>query len=331
LETALAGEQNWKDTEKTTPLLKELEALKRKRDEYNKLEQQFVEGEFYLQLAQEGEAEAQGVLEELLPEIIRRLDLMETNALLSGEFDARNAILSVYSGAGGTDAQDWAEMLLRMYTRWAEKNASKFEIADLSYGEEAGIKAATLMIETEYAYGMLKGEKGVHRLVRLSPFDSAHRRHTSFAEVQVLPELLQDDEIKIAPEEIKIDTFKASGKGGQHVNKTESAIRITHLPSGIVVGCQNERSQHQNKLNALKILKARLLDLKREEQEREMMKIKGIHKDIAWGNQIRSYVLHPYNMVKDHRTDFENSDVQKVLDGEINEFIQDYLKKFKNI
>jgi len=310
--------------------LKESESLKRKTEGYYKLAKQFEEGDFYCQLAQEGDPEAEPVLDELLKGLPAQLDLMEINILLSGEFDSRNAILSVYSGAGGTDAQDWAEILLRMYNRWAEKNADKFELADLAYGEEAGIKSATLIINAEYAFGMLKGEKGVHRLVRLSPFDSAHRRHTSFAEVQVLPELLQDDEIKIAPDELKIDTFKASGKGGQHVNKTESAIRITHLPSGIVVGCQNERSQHQNKLNALKILKAKLLDLKREEQEREVLKLKGVHKDIAWGNQIRSYVMHPYNMVKDHRTDYEDSNVQKVLDGEINEFMQSFLKKFRN-
>lgn len=326
----LAAEQNWNDQEKTTPLLKESESLKRKTEGYYKLAKQFEEGDFYCQLAQEGDPEAEPVLDELLKGLPAQLDLMEINILLSGEFDSRNAILSVYSGAGGTDAQDWAEILLRMYNRWAEKNADKFELADLAYGEEAGIKSATLIINAEYAFGMLKGEKGVHRLVRLSPFDSAHRRHTSFAEVQVLPELLQDDEIKIAPDELKIDTFKASGKGGQHVNKTESAIRITHLPSGIVVGCQNERSQHQNKLNALKILKAKLLDLKREEQEREVLKLKGVHKDIAWGNQIRSYVMHPYNMVKDHRTDYEDSNVQKVLDGEINEFMQSFLKKFRN-
>lgn len=262
---------------------------------------------------------------------LNKIEDLELRNMLSNEEDRLNAILQINAGAGGTESNDWAEMLMRMYVRYGERNNYKVKELDLHEGDVAGIKSVALEFEGDNAFGYLKSENGVHRLVRLSPFDSAHRRHTSFAEVQVLPELLQDDEIKIAPEEIKIDTFKASGKGGQHVNKTESAIRITHLPSGIVVGCQNERSQHQNKLNALKILKARLLDLKREEQEREMMKIKGIHKDIAWGNQIRSYVLHPYNMVKDHRTDFENSDVQKVLDGEINEFIQDYLKKFKNI
>lgn len=254
---------------------------------------------------------------------------LELKYLLSGKMDINNAILEIHPGAGGTESQDWAQMLLRMYTRWAEKYGYKTEILDLLQGEEAGIKSATLTINGPYAYGMLKGEAGVHRLVRISPFDSNNRRHTSFVAVLVYPEIEEDIEIDIRDEDLKIDTYRASGAGGQHVNKTSSAVRITHIPSGVIVACQNERSQHKNKATALKILKARLYNIKMHEHEKKLEGIKGDKKDIAWGNQIRSYVLHPYRMIKDHRTNMETGNIDPVLDGELSNFIEAYLKNKK--
>ncbi len=251
----------------------------------------------------------------------------EVDALLSGEYDKDNAILSIHAGAGGTDAQDWAEMLMRMYLRWASTHDMKTEVADLSYGEEAGVKSTTIIITGRKAFGLLKAERGIHRLVRLSPFDAAHRRHTSFAQVEVIPEGDDRIDIKINAEDLKIDTYRSSGAGGQHVNKTDSAIRITHIPTGIIVQCQNERSQHYNRQTAMKILKARLFELERQEQEKKLIEMKGEHKDIAWGNQIRSYVLHPYTVVKDHRTDHEVGNTQGVLDGDLDPFIQSFLEK----
>lgn len=251
---------------------------------------------------------------------------LELQALLSEEYDSKNAILSVHAGAGGTDAQDWAEMLLRMYLRWAERKGFKTEIADISAGEEAGIKSSTVIVSGDNAYGYLKTERGIHRLVRLSPFDANHRRHTSFALIEVIPEIEEDIKIDINPDDLKLETFRASGAGGQHVNKTDSAVRITHLSTGIIVQCQNERSQHSNRLTAMKILKAKLFEREREEQEKRLASLKGEHRDIAWGNQIRSYVLHPYTMVKDHRTNLEIGNIQAVLDGEIDAFIRSYLE-----
>ncbi len=246
--------------------------------------------------------------------------------MLSGRYDANNAIMSFHAGAGGTEAQDWVEMLIRMYTRWAERRGFKVEVLDYLEGDEAGVKNATLLVKGDYAYGYLKSEKGVHRLVRISPFDAAGRRHTSFALVEVIPEITDDVDIEINPEDIKVDTYRSSGAGGQHVNKTESAVRITHIPTGIVVQCQNERSQMQNRETAMRMLKARLLEIKEREREREINAIKGEHVDMGWGNQIRSYVFHPYSMVKDHRTDYEVGNVQAVMDGEIDDFINEYLK-----
>jgi len=245
--------------------------------------------------------------------------------MLSAEEDALNAIMSIHAGAGGTEAQDWAEMLLRMYLRWAERRGFKVEIIDELPGDEAGIKSVTFTLEGPYAYGYAKAEIGIHRLVRISPFDASAKRHTSFASVFVYPEVTDDMVIDIKEEDLKIDTFRAGGKGGQHVNKTDSAVRITHLPTGIVVQCQNERSQHKNKAMAMKYLRSRLYELKLEEKREKMAEINKTKKDIAWGSQIRSYVLHPYRMVKDHRTGLETGDVTRVLDGEIDDFIEAYL------
>lgn len=250
---------------------------------------------------------------------------LETRLLLSGEYDRRDAILNIHAGAGGTESQDWAEMLLRMYTRWAERHNYQTEILDISPGDEAGIKSATLEVKGDYAYGYLKSEHGVHRLVRISPFDADRARHTSFVLVEVLPEVEQEIDIKIDPDDLKIETFRSSGPGGQHMQKTSSAVRITHLPTGIVVTCQSERSQFQNKENALKVLYARLFQLEQAKREAERAKLKGGRIEAGWGNQIRSYVLHPYKLVKDHRTDFETSDATSVLDGELDDFIIAYL------
>ena len=265
-------------------------------------------------------------LEKELAELEAEVDRRETQALLSGPYDAEDAILAIHAGAGGTDSQDWAAMLQRMYLRWAESKGYEAKILDTSEGEEAGIKSTTIAVEGDYAYGYLKAEKGVHRLVRLSPFDSAKRRHTSFALVEVLPQVDSDDEIEISPSDLRIDTFRSAGAGGQNVQKNETAVRITHLPTGIVVSCQNERSQMQNKENAMRVLRARLLDLKQRQKAEQMAEIKGEHVSAEWGSQIRSYVLHPYQMVKDHRTDFEVSNAQAVLDGDLDGFIESYLR-----
>jgi peptide chain release factor 2 len=260
----------------------------------------------------------------------RGLEDLEFRKMLGGEMDSKNAILTIHSGAGGTESQDWAEMLMRMYLRYCEVEGFKTEIMDQLDGEEAGVKSVTIEVVGEYAYGYLKAEAGVHRLVRISPFDSNKRRHTSFASVFVLPEIDDSIEIDINPVDLKIDTYRASGAGGQHVNKTDSAIRITHLPTNTVVQCQNERSQHKNKANAMKILTARLYKLKEEEQRKSLQKYEDSKRDIAWGSQIRSYVFHPYNMVKDHRTGYESSNTQAVMDGYISPFIKEYLVQLKS-
>jgi len=254
------------------------------------------------------------------------IDRRETEAMLSGEYDRGSAILAIHAGAGGTDSQDWASMLLRMYLRWAEQSGFTAELLDSSPGEEAGLKSATVAVDGEYAYGFLQAEHGVHRLVRLSPFDSAHRRHTSFALVEVLPQVDQSDEITINPADLRIDTYRSAGAGGQNVQKNETAIRITHLPTGLVVTCQNERSQTQNRENAMRVLRARLGEMLRQQQEQELAKLKGEHVKAEWGSQIRSYVLHPYQMVKDHRTGFEMGNTAAVLDGDLDGFIEAYLR-----
>ena len=268
------------------------------------------------------EAEIQSEIET----IASRLDELELGMVFSGEYDARNAILAIHAGAGGTESQDWAEILLRMYLRWAERRGYKAEVLDVSSGEEAGIKSAIIGIDGEHAFGYLKSEHGVHRLVRLSPFDADHARHTSFVLVEVMPEAEADVDISLEPDDLKVDVFRSSGPGGQHMQKTSSAVRLTHLPTGLVAICQSERSQYQNKEIALKILRARLLEVELVKKAEERAKLKGKRIAAGWGNQIRSYVLHPYKMVKDHRTDYETSNTDAVLNGELDGFINAYLR-----
>ena len=280
-----------------------------------------------VELVDEGEDEdLAGELEAGLSRLQREVDQLELESLLSGEYDASNAILTIHPGAGGTESQDWAAMLWRMYTRWAEDRGYSVEILDYQAGDEAGIKDVTLLIRGLYAYGYLKSEKGVHRLVRISPFDSSGRRHTSFSSVEVLPEIEDDLTVEINPDDLRIDTYRSSGAGGQHVNKTDSAVRITHLPTGIVVQCQSERSQHANRESAMKILRARLMERQLAEQRANLESIKGEQQEIAWGSQIRSYVFCPYTMVKDHRTNVEVGNVEAVMDGHLDPFIEAYLK-----
>lgn len=259
-------------------------------------------------------------------ELVEKLENIKLETLLSGKYDRLNAIVTLHSGAGGTEAQDWCEMLYRMYNMWAEKRGFKTGVIDCLDREEAGIKSITFSVEGLNAYGYMKSEKGVHRLVRISPFDSAARRHTSFASCEVIPELDEELDVEINPEDLRIDTYRSSGAGGQHINKTESAIRITHIPTGIVVTCQNERSQHKNKDTAMKVLKAKLVEIAEREQKDKIDDLKGVQTEIAWGSQIRSYVFHPYNMVKDHRTNFETGNVNAVMNGELDGFINAYLK-----
>lgn len=258
--------------------------------------------------------------------LTNRLEQLEFQQYFSGEYDPNDALLSIHAGAGGTDSQDWAEMLLRMYLRWAQDHGFETEILDVTPGEEAGIKSVTVEVRGPYAYGYLRGEKGVHRLVRLSPFDAAHRRHTSFALVEVLPVVERDVRVEIRPEDLKVDRFRASGPGGQNVQKVSTAVRVTHIPTGIVVTCQSERSQAQNLENALKILRARLLELELRRKEEEIARLRGERVSAEWGNQIRSYILHPYTLVKDHRTGYETAQADRVLDGELDEFIREYLR-----
>jgi peptide chain release factor 2 len=278
-----------------------------------------------LAIADGDENMAQAVAEET-SQVSTQLDSLRFRLMLGGEFDDNSAIIAVHAGAGGTESQDWAEMLLRMYLRWAERHNYKTEIWDYSPGEEAGLKSVTFLVEGAYAYGYLKAERGVHRLVRLSPYDAAHRRHTSFALVEALPNAEGEVDIEINPDDLKIDFFRSSGAGGQNVQKTSTAVRITHVPTGIVVTCQNERSQLQNRETALQILKARLVEIERQKREEEQARLKGEHVAAGWGNQIRSYVLHPYNLVKDHRTSYETSNTNAVLDGELDGFIEAYLR-----
>ena len=281
----------------------------------------------YLELSKANDATLRDDLESEAEKINKQIDHLELSILLSGPYDKGNALLYINSGAGGTDAQDWGEMLLRMYLRWAENNGFATEVIDISEGEEAGIKSVTVLVEGKYAYGYLRSEKGVHRLVRLSPFDAAHRRHTSFVQVEILPEVASEDPlVELDPDDIVIDIYKSSGAGGQNVQKNATAIRITHKPTGIIVTCQNERSQVQNRENALKVLRGRLYDLRVQEQEAQLSKLRGDYQKTEWGSQIRSYVLHPYQLVKDHRTGFENGNAQAVLNGDIDDFIQSYLK-----
>ncbi len=303
--------------------MKRLSALRSEVDEWRGVERRISDA---LELSQLGDESLRSELEPETDLLEAEVEKRELQAMLSGKHDHGNALLAIHAGAGGTDSQDWAAMLQRMYLRWCETKGYKTEIIDVTEGEEAGIKSITISVEGAYAYGYLRPEKGVHRLVRLSPFDSAHRRHTSFVLVEVLPQIEDDDEITINSDDIQIDVYRSSSAGGQNVQKNATAIRITHLLTGIVVTCQNERSQNQNRENALKVLKARLLEMKLAEQDRQMAALRGEYTKAEWGSQIRSYVLHPYQMVKDHRTDYEVGNTQAVLDGNIDGFIEAYLR-----
>ena len=316
----------WDDPQGAQKKMQQLARLKEGVELWRGLQARTVSAIELVDLAlDEGDSSLQGQLEAEAQEITEVLDRERFQLTLSGPYDDRSAILSIYSGAGGTESQDWTQMLLRMYLRWSENGGRAAQVLDLSPGDEAGIKSVTVEIGGEYAYGYLKAEKGVHRLVRLSPFDANHLRHTSFAQVDVLPAAEEDPEIMVRPDDLKVEFFRSSGPGGQNVQKVASAVRITHLATGIVVACQNERSQHQNREFAMKILLARLLERQVQQKEEELVRLKGTHVSTEWGNQIRSYVLHPYRLVKDHRTGHQTSDPDGVLDGGLDEFMSAYL------
>lgn len=307
--------------------MRELTALKDETTQWRELERRARDAAGLLELAiEENHTEIADEVAREISHLQAQLATLEFNLLFSGEYDRHNAILSIHSGAGGTESQDWAQMLLRMYLRYGDARKYETEILEEMEGDEAGIKSATIRFVGEYAYGRLKAERGVHRLVRLSPFDANHRRHTSFALVEVMPEIDDSVQIEIKPEDVRVDIFHASGHGGQNVQKVATAVRLTHIPTGIVVTCQNERSQLQNKENAFKVLRSRLVELEIEKREQEKARLKGKHVEAGWGNQIRSYVLHPYQMVKDHRTEYETSRTDLVLDGDLDAFIEAYLK-----
>jgi peptide chain release factor 2 len=321
LERELGEPGFWDDQQRAAGVSSEHARLSRKLERYEHLRREYDDARELLSMDGEMADEIAVTLEPLRSELER----VQEDALFTGEYDAGDAVVTIHAGTGGTDAQDWAEILLRMYQRWAADRGFQTELIEASPGEEAGLKSATFTVRGENAYGVLKAERGVHRLVRLSPFDQAHRRHTSFAQVIVSPLLPEDEAVELDESELRIDTYRASGAGGQHVNKTDSAVRITHLPTGIVVQCQNERSQSSNKQTALRILKSRLAELEQEKREAELARERGAAQDIGFGSQIRSYVLQPYQMVKDHRTDHEMGDAQGVLDGKLDGFIHAYL------
>lgn len=355
LEEQTTKPEFWNDSANSGKILKQINNIKSKTENYKKIKEnlqyilelkdlvyeeikempagaELLKSSFLLDGEQENikkdsdlYAEIKEVLEET-ESLENNIEKLEISTLLSGKYDSNNAILTIHPGAGGTEAQDWAEMLYRMYTRWASQNG--YDIKELDYldGEEAGLKSVTFLVSGEYAYGYLRGEMGVHRLVRISPFDAGGRRHTSFASLEVLPEIAEDIEIDINPDDLRVDTYRSSGAGGQHINKTSSAIRITHIPTNIVVTCQSERSQIQNRETAMKMLKSKLLNLKEKENKEKIEDLKGVQMDIAWGSQIRSYVFCPYTLVKDHRTNYETGNVQAVMDGDLNGFIDSYLK-----
>lgn len=315
----------WDDSEQSNKLMKELKYLKGCVEPYTTGLEKLTELKELTEMS-EGDQEFLGQVQSELAVLEKTVDELELKTILSGPFDRNNAILSINAGAGGTESCDWTNMLLRMYTRFADERGYAVKTIDILAGEEAGIKNVTLEIEGDMAYGYLKAEKGVHRLVRISPFDSNKRRHTSFASVDVIPEIEDDVEVQISPEELRVDIFRSSGPGGQSVNTTDSAVRITHLPTNIVVQCQNERSQQHNRQTAMKILRARLYELKAKEKEERMADEYGVKQKIEWGSQIRSYVMHPYSLVKDHRTDVETGNVTKVMDGGIDLFIEAFLR-----
>lgn len=309
---------------------KVMQKLKQLKDKESKFKNLYTHWEDLVTLVSLGnEMEDLSVLDEVregYAKFVAELENMRLETLLSGAYDKNNAIMTLHSGAGGTEAQDWVEMLLRMFTRWAERRGFRVETLDFLAGEEAGVKSVTILIEGLNAYGYAKAEKGVHRLVRISPFDSSGRRHTSFASVEVMPEIDDDIEVNISADDLRVDTYRASGAGGQHVNKTDSAIRLTHIPTGVVVSCQSERSQHKNRETAMKMLKSKLIQLAEQEHKDKIEDLKGVQKDIAWGSQIRSYVFHPYSMAKDHRTNFEMGNIDAVMDGDLDGFVNAYLK-----
>jgi peptide chain release factor 2 len=321
LEARMGEPGFWNDQARAAAISAEHARLSRRLERYDQLRREYDDATELL--AMDGELE--GEIAASLQPIRRELDRLQEDALFTGDYDAGDAVVTIHAGTGGTDAQDWAEMLLRMYLRWAEGRGFAVELLEASPGEEAGLKSATFTVKGENAYGILKAERGVHRLVRLSPFDQAHRRHTSFAQVIVAPLLADDGQVELDESDLRIDTYRASGAGGQHVNKTDSAVRITHLPTGIVVQCQNERSQISNKQTALRILRSRLAELREEEREAELARERGAAQDIGFGSQIRSYVLHPYQQVTDHRTELKVGNAQGVLDGDLDEFVHEYL------
>jgi peptide chain release factor 2 len=317
----------WNDQQKAQGIINESNALKDQVNEFKELFDEYENLELTYELVkEEDDEELRSDLETELVELTTRLNQFELQLLLSDPYDRNNAILELHPGAGGTESQDFGSLLLRMYTRWAEKKGFKVETLDYLPGEEAGIKSVTLAIRGHNAYGYVKAEKGVHRLVRISPFDSSGRRHTSFVSCDVMPEFNDDIEIEVRSDDLKVDTYRASGAGGQHINKTESAIRITHMPTGVVVACQSERSQIKNRETAMKMLKSKLYQLELDKKEEQLAEIRGEQKEIGWGSQIRSYVFHPYSMVKDHRTNAETGNIGAVMDGEIDEFIDAYLR-----
>lgn len=317
----------WNDSEKAQSLINDTNELKERRDTYTHLKKSLEDLDVTIELLKEApDDDLQEQLDTDFPKVADELQEYRLNQLLSGKYDAKNAILEIHPGAGGTEAQDWGAMLLRMYTRWADQHQFKVETASYEAGEEAGIKSVTLLVKGHNAFGFLHPEKGVHRLVRISPFDAAGRRHTSFASVDVMPELDESVHIDIDPSDLRVDTFRSSGAGGQHINKTESAVRITHLPTGLVASSQAERSQLQNRVTAMNMLKSKLYELEQEKQEKKRAEIEGEQKEIGWGSQIRSYVFCPYTLVKDNRTGYETHDVDDVMDGDLDPFINAYLQ-----
>lgn len=328
LEAVTADPDFWNDMEKGQKILQKIKSIQNKITSYEKMESEFevISGIIEIGMSEDDDSIYEEI-KEAADAFEKDFEKFRLATLLNGEYDSSNAIVTLHSGAGGTEACDWVSMLFRMYMKWAEKNSYSVEILDILDGDEAGIKSVTIQVNGENAFGYLKCEKGVHRLVRISPFDSSGRRHTSFASCDVMPEIDDDIQFDIDEEELRIDTYRSSGAGGQHVNKTESAIRITHIPTGIVVQCQNERSQHKNKDRAMKMLKSKLYEKRQEEQHAKLSNIRGEIKEIGWGSQIRSYVFHPYSMVKDHRTNEETGNVQAVMDGDIDRFMNAYLLK----
>lgn len=328
LESETLKNEFWNDSNNSSKVLQKIKILKNKKENYNKL---ILELSNLIEMSELLQLESDDSMAEEIIKNTKKLEndieKLEITTLLSGKYDINNVIVTIHPGAGGTESQDWAEMLYRMYTRWASSH--NYIVKELDYldGDEAGLKSVTFLISGDYAYGYMKSEKGVHRLVRISPFDAGGRRHTSFASVEVLPEITEDIEIDINPDDLRVDTYRASGAGGQHVNKTSSAVRITHLPTNTVVSCQTERSQIQNRETAMKMLKSKLLDLKEQEHKEKIEDLKGEQRDIAWGSQIRSYVFCPYTLVKDHRTGYEIGNVQNVMDGNLDKFMEEYLKK----